>query len=242
MATSRDVSQGGRANFCGRLWESTAPSSGCLDAWEAPGQGAEPAPTLPSWRSLQLAEDRSRVTEHLRRALPYLYSPQEPLREAAVRGPFPPCHSSAPAPAAAPAAGSGPGAVEPRLPSGVRMRQGPGLSPAGGRRATGLAALLGGTCAAGAVTGSVFPGIAGRRLRGQQEELELIYKALEDAAEDISLAIGSLEQEMLHLLRPVERALISIFWNLRNQLLGAWKTQPQLRGRGWLCCWRSAES
>uniref|UniRef100_A0A674GEQ9 Maestro heat-like repeat-containing protein family member 6 n=1 Tax=Taeniopygia guttata TaxID=59729 RepID=A0A674GEQ9_TAEGU len=32
-----------------------------------------------------LAEDRSRVAEHLRRALPYLQSPQEPLREAALR-------------------------------------------------------------------------------------------------------------------------------------------------------------
>ncbi|XP_072787964.1 uncharacterized protein [Taeniopygia guttata] len=32
-----------------------------------------------------LAEDRSRAAEHLRRALPYLESPQEPLREAAVR-------------------------------------------------------------------------------------------------------------------------------------------------------------
>ncbi|XP_005048998.2 PREDICTED: maestro heat-like repeat-containing protein family member 6 [Ficedula albicollis] len=32
-----------------------------------------------------LAEDRSRAAEHLRQALPYLQSPQEPLREAAVR-------------------------------------------------------------------------------------------------------------------------------------------------------------
>ncbi|XP_053838761.1 maestro heat-like repeat-containing protein family member 1 [Vidua macroura] len=32
-----------------------------------------------------LAEDRSRAAEHLRRALPYLQSPQGPLREAAVR-------------------------------------------------------------------------------------------------------------------------------------------------------------
>ncbi|CAN8180334.1 unnamed protein product [Coccothraustes coccothraustes] len=31
-----------------------------------------------------LAEDRSRAAEHLRRALPYLQSPQEPLREAAI--------------------------------------------------------------------------------------------------------------------------------------------------------------
>ncbi|XP_053789689.1 uncharacterized protein LOC128783127 [Vidua chalybeata] len=32
-----------------------------------------------------LADDRSRAAEHLRRALPYLQSPQEPLREAAIR-------------------------------------------------------------------------------------------------------------------------------------------------------------
>ncbi|CAN8174076.1 unnamed protein product, partial [Coccothraustes coccothraustes] len=39
------------------------------------------------WRMAEclLAEDRSRAAEHLRRALPYLQSPQEPLREAAVR-------------------------------------------------------------------------------------------------------------------------------------------------------------
>ncbi|XP_064575101.1 uncharacterized protein LOC135450651 [Zonotrichia leucophrys gambelii] len=49
------------------------------------GPGAEPVPTLPSCRSLQLAEDSSRAAEHLCRALRYLESPQEPLREAAVR-------------------------------------------------------------------------------------------------------------------------------------------------------------
>ncbi|XP_063275814.1 uncharacterized protein LOC134562368 isoform X2 [Prinia subflava] len=32
-----------------------------------------------------LAEDRSRAAEHLRRALPYLQNPQEPLRAAAIR-------------------------------------------------------------------------------------------------------------------------------------------------------------
>ncbi|XP_077037078.1 uncharacterized protein LOC143694478 isoform X2 [Agelaius phoeniceus] len=39
------------------------------------------------WRFAKclLAEDRSRAAEHLRRALPYLRSAQEPLREAAVR-------------------------------------------------------------------------------------------------------------------------------------------------------------
>ncbi|XP_066179378.1 maestro heat-like repeat-containing protein family member 6 [Sylvia atricapilla] len=76
-----------------------------------------------------LADDRSRAAEHLRRALPYLESPQESLREAALRfigeprarAPSPARRSSAPAPtpAAAPAAAAaGPGAVEPRLASG----------------------------------------------------------------------------------------------------------------------------
>ncbi|TRZ12482.1 hypothetical protein HGM15179_014631 [Zosterops borbonicus] len=50
-----------------------------------PGRGAEPAPSLPSCRSLQLAEDRSRAAEHLHQALPYLENSQEPLREAATR-------------------------------------------------------------------------------------------------------------------------------------------------------------
>ncbi|XP_074390255.1 uncharacterized protein LOC141727870 [Zonotrichia albicollis] len=63
-------------------------AGGCwprLRAVRAGEAGAGPAPTLPSCRSLQLAEDRSRAAEHLRRALPYLGSPQEPLRAAAVR-------------------------------------------------------------------------------------------------------------------------------------------------------------
>ncbi|XP_064593806.1 uncharacterized protein LOC135460803 [Zonotrichia leucophrys gambelii] len=54
-------------------------------AQAAPGPGAEPAPTRPSCRSLQLAEDRSRAAEYLRRALSYLQSPQESLRAAAIR-------------------------------------------------------------------------------------------------------------------------------------------------------------
>ncbi|KAL2302634.1 hypothetical protein Nmel_010063 [Mimus melanotis] len=39
------------------------------------------------WKFVEclLAEDRSRAAEHLRQALPYLQSPQEPLREAAIR-------------------------------------------------------------------------------------------------------------------------------------------------------------
>ncbi|XP_041891282.1 maestro heat-like repeat-containing protein family member 7 isoform X2 [Corvus kubaryi] len=63
----------GRAGRGGQGW-----------AQGAPGQGAEPAPTLPSWRSLQLAEDRSRVARHLYQAINYVDSPQESLREAAV--------------------------------------------------------------------------------------------------------------------------------------------------------------
>ncbi|RLV64464.1 hypothetical protein DV515_00017465 [Chloebia gouldiae] len=56
-----------------------------------PGPGAEPAPTLPSCRSLQLAEDSSRAAEYLRRALPYLESPQEPLHQPGL----PPCPTAA---------------------------------------------------------------------------------------------------------------------------------------------------
>ncbi|XP_064515682.1 maestro heat-like repeat-containing protein family member 6 isoform X1 [Pseudopipra pipra] len=72
-----------------------------------------------------MEKDRSQRGEHLQQALPYLQSPQEPLREAAVRfmgepqgrGPSPPRCSSAPAPAAAAAAGWAQGcAGEPRVP------------------------------------------------------------------------------------------------------------------------------
>ncbi|XP_063275813.1 uncharacterized protein LOC134562368 isoform X1 [Prinia subflava] len=94
-----------------------------------------------------LAEDRSRAAEHLRRALPYLQNPQEPLRAAAIRflgeprarAPSPARRSSAPAPPAAPAAASGPGAVEPRLPSGLlppsRSRARPWAAGSGRARA-----------------------------------------------------------------------------------------------------------
>ncbi|XP_041875753.1 translation initiation factor IF-2-like [Corvus kubaryi] len=187
------------------------PGLGAVRAGEAragrrePGQGAEPAPTLPSWRSLQLAEDRSRAAERLHQALPFVDSPQESLREAAVRfmgeprarGPSPPRRSSAPAPAAAPAAGSGPGAVEPRLPSGplppsrsralgrqdaARAR----AEPCRGRRAGGHGA---GSAAArelcrGAVTASVLPGAARVFLRGHKEELQLLSEAIQAPRND----------------------------------------------------------
>ncbi|XP_074403981.1 uncharacterized protein LOC141730415 [Zonotrichia albicollis] len=51
----------------------------------APGPGAEPAPTLPSCRSLQLPEDRSRAAQQMQWALRFLDSPQESVREAALR-------------------------------------------------------------------------------------------------------------------------------------------------------------
>ncbi|XP_031950584.1 atherin-like [Corvus moneduloides] len=189
------------------------PGLGAVRAGEAragrrePGRGAEPAPTLPSWRSLQLAEDRSRAAERLHQALPFVESPQESLREAAVRfigeprarDPSPPRRSSAPAPAAAPAAGSGPGAVEPRLPSGplppsrsralgrqdaARAR----AEPCRGRRACGHGA---GSAAArelcrGAVTASVLPGAARVFLRGHKEELQLLSEALQALRRDDS--------------------------------------------------------
>ncbi|XP_053838390.1 uncharacterized protein LOC128809967 [Vidua macroura] len=118
-----------------------------------------------------LAEDRSRAAEHLRRALPYLQSPQEPLREAAVR----------------------------------------------------------------------FMGMAGRSLRGQQGELQLISEALEGMANDISVSVGSLAIQSLCILKAEDQAPIPMFQRLRDQLRRAWKTRPRLSRLGCLGCWGSVE-
>ena len=42
--------------------------------------------------------------------------------------------------------------------------------------ATGLAAPLWGSCAAGAVTGSVFAGVAGRLVREKQREFQIMCR------------------------------------------------------------------
>ncbi|XP_064593944.1 uncharacterized protein LOC135460904 [Zonotrichia leucophrys gambelii] len=118
-----------------------------------------------------LAEDRSRAAEHLRRALRYLESPQEPLREAAIS----------------------------------------------------------------------FMGMAGRHLRGQQQELQLICAALEDKTNDVSLAVGSLAIQTLCILRSGERAPISRFQWLQNHLRRAWKTRPRPSWLGCLPCQSSVE-
>ncbi|XP_066045327.1 LOW QUALITY PROTEIN: maestro heat-like repeat-containing protein family member 7 [Chamaea fasciata] len=103
-----------------------------------------------------LEEDRSRAPENLRQALLYLESPQEPVREAAVRcigepqarGFVPPCPT---------AAGSRPGAV----------------------------------------TGSVFPGIAAMLMRGQPEELQLICEALQALSTDDSPSNTNLNMQVM---------------------------------------------
>ncbi|CAN8174309.1 unnamed protein product [Coccothraustes coccothraustes] len=129
-------------------------------------------------------------TEHLRRALRCPESPQErrpsgswvshepplPPRPAAARPqprPLPWQRQPGPAPWS-------PGWPRRRcrplaaVPWGGSVRQGPGLSPAGpaGCVATAPAAPLAGSCAAGAVTGSVFTGIGGQCLREKREELQ----------------------------------------------------------------------
>ncbi|XP_074403985.1 uncharacterized protein LOC141730418 [Zonotrichia albicollis] len=140
-------------------------------AQAAPGPGAEPAPTLPSCRSLQLAEDRSRAAEHLRQALRYLESPQEPLREAAVR----------------------------------------------------------------------FMGMAGRHLRGNIEDLQVICEALEEMAYDSSPAVRKLATEAGFVLRAVQRAPYPTWRKLRDQFCSAWKKRPRLCHGALLCCWSSVE-
>ncbi|RMC03401.1 hypothetical protein DUI87_20598 [Hirundo rustica rustica] len=95
-----------------------------------------------------LQENRSRAAELLRQALPYLESPQEPLREAAIR----------------------------------------------------------------------FIGICGRSLRRQREQLRLVYKALEDMADDVSPAISRLALQTSYILRAVDRSRYSMFANLQDEL------------------------
>ncbi|XP_064291595.1 maestro heat-like repeat-containing protein family member 6 isoform X1 [Passer domesticus] len=118
-----------------------------------------------------LAEDTSRAAEQLRRALRYLESPQEPLREAAIR----------------------------------------------------------------------FMGVAGQHLRGNMEELLMIYSALEDRANDVSLAVGSLAIQSLCILRSAEWAPVSRFQRLQNQLRRMWKARPRLSCLRRLSCWSSVE-
>ncbi|XP_053803241.1 uncharacterized protein LOC128790489 isoform X1 [Vidua chalybeata] len=119
-----------------------------------------------------LAEDRSRAAEHLRRALPYLQSPQEPLREAAVR----------------------------------------------------------------------FMGMAGRSLRGQQGELQLICNALEEMVNDSSPAIRNMAIETGFVIRAMQRAPYSTFRRLRDQFRSAWKRWPRLCSPTFLCCWIPVET
>ncbi|XP_056371827.1 uncharacterized protein LOC130266604 [Oenanthe melanoleuca] len=212
----------------------------------APAKGAEPAPSLPSRRSPQLAEDRSRAAEHLRQALPYLESPQEPLREAAVRfmgePGLPPRPAAArPQPRLLPRQllPSGPAPLSPGCPRGCcrppaaeplggSMRQGPGLSPAGheGEWPQGWQRRWQGAVPLGrAVTGSVLPGMAGQSLRGQKEELQLICEALEDMTAALPLETFQLKQ----------RSSSGQYKELRTHC-GSCKTDSAGRARDGLVC------
>ncbi|XP_058696513.1 uncharacterized protein LOC131579942 [Poecile atricapillus] len=111
-----------------------------------------------------LAQDESRAAEQLRRALPYLDSPQEPLREAAVK----------------------------------------------------------------------FIGIAGRYLRKQQEETQLIYKALQDLTDDISPAVSSLALETVQLLAAQRAPYSPGFRRCKTTSRRVGGRKPLLWGS--LCC------
>ncbi|XP_050195822.1 maestro heat-like repeat-containing protein family member 6 [Myiozetetes cayanensis] len=125
------------------------------------------------WRFSEclLKNDKSRVAEYVHQALPYLESPQEPMREAALR----------------------------------------------------------------------FIGIAGRYLRGQELELQIILDALEDLKNDISPAISCLAVQTCCVIKAAHRAPSSRLQQLRDWLCRACKTQAALRGSFWLCCQSSGE-
>ncbi|RMC18322.1 hypothetical protein DUI87_04205 [Hirundo rustica rustica] len=110
-----------------------------------------------------LQENSSRVAELLHQALPYLESPQEPLREAAIR----------------------------------------------------------------------FIGICGRSLRRQREQLQLIYKALEDMADDVSPAICRLALQTSYILWAIDRSRYSMFENLQNELRRISQFLSNIYGRNW---------
>ncbi|XP_048165419.1 uncharacterized protein LOC125328572 [Corvus hawaiiensis] len=87
-----------------------------------------------------------------------------------------------------------------------------------------------------------FMEIAGRSMRGQHKELQLMCKALEHLTEDISPAVSNLALQTLYVLRSLETSRYSIFRRLQDQLRRAWKTRPRLSSLGRLCFWSSAES
>ncbi|XP_053803796.1 maestro heat-like repeat-containing protein family member 6 [Vidua chalybeata] len=125
-----------------------------------------------SFAECLLAEDRSRAAEHLRLALPYLQSPQEPLREAAVR----------------------------------------------------------------------FIGLAGRYLRGKQQEFRIICRALQDMMDDISPAISCLALQTLYINLAVQSIPSSRPRDMHDQLRRLWRSWPFLRRCGWLSCCSAVEN
>ncbi|KAM7048945.1 maestro heat-like repeat-containing protein family member 7 [Acridotheres tristis] len=119
-----------------------------------------------------LAEDRSRVAELLRQALPYLRSPQESLREAAVR----------------------------------------------------------------------FIGMAGRFLREQQREFQLVCRALQDMTYDTSAAISCLALQTLYVNMAVQSIPFSRLQQMRDGFRRLWKLRPTLCRAGWMSCMSSLEN
>ncbi|XP_053916483.1 uncharacterized protein LOC128851463 isoform X2 [Cuculus canorus] len=192
-----------------------------------------------------LAEDRSRREDYLYQALPYLQSPQESLREAAVvffgepQAPgVPPCPAAAwPPPRRQHRHQER--ALCLRSPEPVTMRgpQGslpPALSLARGRHEAGTwaepcrgqegvelgwcgAAVLLGATAFG--MGSVFLGHLGRSVRGQPEEQQTIYQGLECMTNDISQSVSDLAADTLFVLRSEES---NRTFRYRLQVLRGW--------------------
>lgn len=123
MPTADPWQRGGTSAPCPLLPPKPAPApAGCWLGIRVSRQGKPVPGTGPAWPRgeaapapstcttlFQLLRHSSRVDDYLCQSLPYLWSPQEPLQEAAVRfigesqphGPSVPHSSSAPAPAAA---------------------------------------------------------------------------------------------------------------------------------------------
>ncbi|XP_075611851.1 maestro heat-like repeat-containing protein family member 7 [Balearica regulorum gibbericeps] len=88
-----------------------------------------------------------------------------------------------------------------------------------------------------------FIGLAGRRMRYREKELQIIYNALQGMTNDISPSVSNLAAQTLLLLRGTERrpSFGLRLQVLQDQLHRAWHRRPSLQDSGWLCCWSSVQ-
>ncbi|XP_074992541.1 maestro heat-like repeat-containing protein family member 7 isoform X2 [Calonectris borealis] len=89
-----------------------------------------------------------------------------------------------------------------------------------------------------------FIGLAGRQLRDGHQQLQVIYNALQDTANDSSISVSSLVRQTLLILDTAVKEPPSGFrlQALCHRLRRAWRRRTPAPGDGWLCCWSHVQS